>query len=107
MSTSQDSKNLALLLWVGTFFFGFIPGLVLYLVKQDDKYVFTQAKESLNWCITAALAYVVASILTIIVIGALLFPVIGLCHLVFCIMGAIATYRGDNFKLPFAVRLIK
>ena len=107
MSTSQDSKNLALLLWVGTFFFGFIPGLVLYLVKQDDKYVFTQAKESLNWCITAAIGYVVATILTIVWVGVLLFPVIGICHLVFCIMGGIATYEGKDFKLPFAVRLIK
>lgn len=37
-SVSQETKNIALLTWVGTIFFGFIPGLVLYLVKKDDLY---------------------------------------------------------------------
>ena len=33
---TQDSKNTALLVWIGTIFFGFIPGLILFLVKKDD-----------------------------------------------------------------------
>ena len=35
---SQESKNFALLTWIGTLFFGFIPGLIVYLVKTDDAY---------------------------------------------------------------------
>lgn len=104
---SQDSKNLAILNWIGTIFFGFIPGLILYLLKADDSYVKDQSKEALNWSITAFLGYIVAFILTFVVIGAFLFPVIGLCHLIFCIMGAIAASKGDEFRVPFAVRLIK
>ena len=30
---SQDSKNIALLMWLGTIFFSFIPALVIYLIK--------------------------------------------------------------------------
>jgi hypothetical protein len=63
---SQDSKNLALLLWIGTIFFGFIPGLIMYLVKKDDPYILDQSKEALNWAITAIIGYVAGLILTII-----------------------------------------
>ena len=104
---NQDSKNIALLLWIGTFFFGFIPGLILFFVKADDAYIKEQSKEALNWSITAFIGYMVAGILSFIVIGVILFPIIGICHLVFCIMGAIATSKGNNFKVPYALRLIK
>ena len=29
-TSNQESRNLGMLLWIGTLFFGFIPGLVLY-----------------------------------------------------------------------------
>lgn len=104
---TQDSKNIALLAWIGTLFFGFIPGLILYLIKKDDAYIQDQAKEALNWSITAMVAYFAAFILSFIVIGAFLIPIIGICHLVFCIMGAVATSKGNPFRVPFALRLIK
>jgi uncharacterized Tic20 family protein len=104
---TQDSKNIALLTWVGSLFFGFIPGLVVYLVKKDDTYIQRQAKEALNWSITALLAYIIATILSVIVIGFLLMPVIGICHLIFCVMGAVSTSKGKDFRVPFAIRLIK
>lgn len=104
---SQDAKNMALLSWIGTFFLGFIPGLILYLIKTDDAYVQDQSKESLNWSITAMIGYFVAFLLSFIVIGVFLIPVIGLCHLIFCIMGAVAASKGKAFRVPFAIRLIK
>jgi uncharacterized protein len=104
---SQDSKNLAVLLWVISIFFMFIPGLVVYLLKQDDAYLFDQSKEALNWGITAALGYLAGSILMIVLIGGLVMAAVGICHLVFCIMGVIATSNGQTFRVPFALRLIK
>jgi uncharacterized Tic20 family protein len=53
------------------------------------------------------IAYAAAFILSFIAIGVVLFPVIGLCHLVFCIMGAVSTSKGNRFRVPFAIRLIK
>lgn len=104
---SQDSKNIALLVWIGTIFFGFIPGLVVYLVKKDDAYILDQAKEALNWSITALIGYMAGMLLTFILIGLLVIPVVGICHLIFCILGAVATSKGDSFRVPFALRLIK
>ena len=103
----QDSKNIAILNWVLTIFFGFIPGLVLYIVKADDNYIKEHAKEALNWSITTFIGYAIATVLTFILIGALLFPVIMICNLIFCILGALAASKGNDFKVPFAIRLIK
>jgi uncharacterized Tic20 family protein len=104
---TQDSKNIAILTWIGTLFFGFIPSLIVYLIKKDDAYVQTQAKEALNWSITAVIGYAISFILTFVLIGILGFFALGLCHLVFCIMGAVACSNGKDFVLPFAIRLIK
>ncbi|MRI33062.1 DUF4870 domain-containing protein [Endozoicomonas sp. OPT23] len=104
---SQDSKNLAILNWVGTLFLGFIPGLVLYLIKTDDAYIRDQSKEALNWSITSFIGFLIASALTFVGIGLLLYPIIGLCHLIFCILGAIGASKGDSFRVPWAIRLIK
>jgi uncharacterized protein len=106
-SVSQDSKNLALLLWLGTIFFGFIPGLIMYLVKKDDAYVLDQSKEALNWSITALIGYVAGMILAIIVIGVFVMFAVGICHLVFCILGIVAATSAKPFRVPFALRLIK
>lgn len=104
---SQDDKNMGLLLWLGTLFFGFIPSLVFYLVKKDNAYLLEHTKEALNWSITAAIGYFAGVILSFVFIGLLLFPVIGICHLVFCIMGMLAAKDGKAFTVPFAIRLIK
>jgi hypothetical protein len=104
---SKESRNTAVLIWIGTLFLGFIPSLIVYLVKKDDPYVLDQTKEALNWSITAAIGYVAGLILTFVLIGVLVFVVLGLCHLVFCVMGAMAASNGKNFRTPFALRLIK
>lgn len=104
---AQDAKNLALLGWAGSLFFGIFPGLILYLLKQDDDYVLDQAKEMINWSITAMAGYLLAYALTLVAVGVLLFPLIGLCHFVFCLMGAVGCYQGKPFRVPLAIRLIK
>ncbi len=60
---TQETKNMVLLIWIGTIFFGFIPGLIFYLVKKDDAYIQSQSKEALNWSITAMIGYVAGVIL--------------------------------------------
>lgn len=104
---TQDSKNLAVLNWVGTIFLGFLPGLILYLVQKEDAYVQDQSKEALNWSITLLFGYCIAFFLSFIVIGLFLFPVLGVVHLIFCILGIVGTQKGETFRVPYAIRLIK
>ena len=73
---SQDSRNIAVLVWIGTFFFGFVPSLIVYLIKTDDAYVRDQSKEALNWAITELVGVCAGAILSIIFIGVLLLVVL-------------------------------
>lgn len=106
-SVSQDAKNLAVIMWIATIILSFIPSLVLYLVKKDDAYLLDQGTEALNWSITAVIGYFAGVILSVIGIGVLICLAIMLVNLVFCVMGAVAVSRGDSFRVPFALRLIK
>jgi len=106
-AVTQDSKNFAMLTWIGAAFFGFIPPLIFFLLKKDDEYAYDQAKESLNWNITALIAYLIGGILTIVLIGFLVMMAVLLVHIVFCIMGTVAASNGKPFRVPFALRLIK
>jgi uncharacterized Tic20 family protein len=104
---SQDSRNVAVLVWVGTIFFSFVPSLIVYLIKKDDAYVLDQAKEALNWSITVVIGWFAGVILTFVFIGVLVFIVLVLANLIFGIMGAVAASSGQQYRVPFAIRLIK
>lgn len=106
-AVSQDSKNIALLMWLGTIFFSFIPALVIYLIKTEDRYLADQSKEALNWSITVFIGTIIGWVLCIILIGFLVLFAIGILNIVFCILGVIATSNGKFFRVPFAIRLIK
>jgi uncharacterized protein len=107
VTVSQDSKNIALLMWLGTIFFSFIPALVIYLIKTEDRYLADQSKEALNWSITVFIGTVVGWVLCIILIGFLVLFAVGILNIVFCILGVIATSSGKQFRVPFAIRIIK
>ncbi len=107
LNASQEARNMALLVWLGSLLFWFIPALIVYLIKKDDPYVQDQSKECLNWNITVAIGYVAGIILTFILIGILVLFAVGIAHLVFCIMGAVAASNGKPFRVPFSLRLIK
>lgn len=81
--------------------------LVVWLVKKDTMpFAAEQAREALNFNITVALAAIVSGILTIVLIGFLLLPIVLLAWLVLTIMAAMAASRGESYRYPFTMRLI-
>ena len=105
---SQDSRNIAVLVWIGTIFLWFIPGLLAYLLKKDDAYIRDNGVEALNWSITAALVMLVGRlVLSLIFLGWLAYTVVTIAHVVFCVLGAIAAMYGQRYSVPFALRLIR
>lgn len=106
--SSKDENNLAMLAHLLGIFTGFIGALVIWLIKKDESaFVAEQAKEALNFQITMALAFIVCWLLAFIIIGALLMPLLFIANLVFCILGAVASSKGQSYRYPVAVRLVK
>ena len=107
-AVSKDSSNMAMLCHLLAIFTGFVGPLIIWLIKKDsDKFVDNQGKEALNFQITVIFAFIVCGLLTIIVIGAFLWPVVGILNLIFCIMGAISASSGKAYKYPISIRLLK
>lgn len=105
---TKDEQNMALLIFLLCILTGFIGPLIIWLIKKDgSQFLNDQGKECLNWCITFVIAYVICILLMFVVIGIFLIPVVLLVHLIFNIMGIIASTKGKAYRYPFALRLLK
>jgi len=106
-SPSADDKNIVVLTHLGGTIFSIIPSLIVWLLKKDDNaYIGEQAREALNFQITILLAQIVSTFLIVILIGIALMGLIWLANIVLCILAAVATSKGENYRYPFALRLI-
>ena len=104
---NNDDKNIATVTHLGGTVFSFIPSLIVWILKKDDSaYIGDQAKEALNFQITILICQFIAGILAIILIGFLFMGIIWLLNIVFCIIAAISTSKGETYRYPFALRLI-
>lgn len=82
--------------------------LIIWQVKKEEMpFAADQAKEALNFNITVAIAALIAGLLTIVLIGFLLLPLIGIAWIVLTILAAIKANGGEAYRYPFALRLIK
>ncbi|MFC7419962.1 DUF4870 domain-containing protein [Iodobacter arcticus] len=106
-TNNSDSNTIAILMWIGSIFFSFVPALVVYLIKKEDPFVQDHAKEALNWAITLMVGYAIAGILMLILIGFVAAFALAVTNLVFCLLGAVSASKGETYRLPFAIRLIK
>lgn len=104
---SNDEKNIATITHLGGILFSFIPSLIVFLLKKDDsEYIRRQAREALNFQITLLLAQFAAYVLIFILVGFLLLGIIWLFNIVICIIAAISSSKGEDYRYPFTLRLI-
>ena len=104
---SSDDKNIATITHLAGTVFWFIPALIVWVLKKDDSaYLADQAKEALNFQITMTLAMFAASVLVWILIGFILIPIVWTLNIVFCIIAAIATSKGELYRYPLCLRLL-
>ncbi len=104
----SDERLWATLTHISIPFFGLVGPLIAYLIFKDrSPWLKESTTEALNFSILYTIAQVVSSILTVVVIGAILLPLIGIAALILCILAAIASNKGEQYKYPVNWRLIK
>jgi uncharacterized Tic20 family protein len=91
-----------------------IGPLIVWLVKRDTMpFASEQAKEALNFNITAIIAAVALGVFTLITlgIGALLTVPLALAlfvaWFVLTIVAAVKANNGEHYRYPFSIRLVK
>jgi uncharacterized Tic20 family protein len=110
---SGQERTWAIAAHVGSFLaayvaLGFLCPLIVLLVKGNESpYVRHHAIESLNFQITAAILTVVFAILIFVVIGIFLLIALGIAYVVFVIMATVAASRGELYRYPVSLRLVK
>jgi len=108
VKSSPDERTMATLAHILTLFTGFIGPLIIWLIKKDQSdFVDDQGKEALNFGISIAIYYVASWILCFVIIGFLLLPAVFIFTLVNIIRAAIAANKGERFRYPLCIRLIK
>jgi len=113
MAPTQDEKTWGMLahlsgLVAGMFGFPFLGPLIVMLTKgKESRWVEMQAKEALNFQITATIALWVSAITMLCVIGFVLLPIIGVAVLVLSIIAALKANEGEMYRYPATLRLVK
>ncbi|WP_434389648.1 DUF4870 domain-containing protein [Melittangium boletus] len=92
-------------------FFGlpFLGPLIVLLVKgKESAWVEKQAKEALNFQITATVAIIAAAITILCFVGVILAPLVALATLVLSIIGGIKANNGEMYRYPVPmIRIVK
>jgi uncharacterized Tic20 family protein len=106
--SDTDRRMWAMLAQLGGIIISFVAPLIVYVIYKDqDEFVKDQSKEGLNFQITVLIGYVIASVLSAVGIGLLLYPLIWVANVVFCIIAGMAANRGERYRYPFTLRLVK
>lgn len=108
--SSTEDRTLALLVHLSGVVTSVLVPLIVWLIhkdKPDKALVNDQSKEALNFQITIFIAYALGWMLTVIVVGALLLPLVWLINLVFCIVAGVKANEGVAYRYPFSLRLVK
>jgi uncharacterized Tic20 family protein len=90
---------------VGLSFLG--PLLVMLIQGPKSQFVRRQSVEALNFQITTYIAAFVSFILIFVLIGIILLIVVGIGWLVLTIVAGLAANRGEDYRYPFNLRLVK
>ncbi|MCW1921672.1 DUF4870 domain-containing protein [Luteolibacter arcticus] len=95
--------------------FGAIVGpLIVWLIKKDTMpYAAAEAKEALNfnisWFLWTIILSAVAFVLSFVLIGFLLWPLVfllGIAWLILCIVAGVQANDGRGYRYPLTVRFI-
>lgn len=108
VGTTSDERLLAMLIYVTSFFTTIIGPIIIWLIKRDDSdFIDYHGKEYFNFIISYFVYGVVAAITTIILVGFVLAPIVGIAAFVFTIIAAVKAFSGERYRIPFIFRIIK
>jgi uncharacterized protein len=106
--SESDEKTWGIITHISIPFFGFIGPLIAYLLYKDrSEWLKQTTTEALNFSILYSIAYVISVITITVVIGLILWPLVFIVALIFCITGTIAANKHEFYRYPINIRFIK
>lgn len=85
----------------------FLGPLIVLLTRGNDSAVVRRhAVESLNFQISILVYGLISAALVLLVIGIVLLVAVGICWLVFTIIGAVRAGNGEDFHYPLTIHFV-
>lgn len=85
-----------------------LPPLIIWLTKRDGMpFVEVEARESLNFQISATIYILACSMLFLIGIGFFLAYIIGVAWFILVIVAALKVNKGESYRYPLNLRFIR
>lgn len=85
-----------------------IAPLIIWLTKgKESAFVAEQAKEALNFQISMVIVFIICFVLSFILIGLLLMGLAAIADLVFVILATLTASKGQLYRYPYTLRLVK
>ena len=114
-SLSNDVRNWALLCHLSALTgllgngIGYLLGpLIVWLVKrQEHPFIDEQGKEAVNFQLTMFIVFVIALILSCVIIGIPILLALAILEIVAPIVAAINASNGQHYRYPLTIRFIK
>ncbi|MFW5978301.1 MAG: DUF4870 domain-containing protein [Halohasta sp.] len=97
--TSNQDTGLAIVAHIAGFVTSILGPLLIYLLA-DDEFAKRNAANALNWQLMVVIYGIIAGVLSLLVIGFALIPLILLLNLVFCVVAAIKASKGEAWSYP-------
>jgi len=105
---TSEERTMAMLCHLLAIFTWVLAPLIIWLLKKEESsFIDDQGKEALNFQITIAIAYAVGVVLSCIGVGFLLILAVWVVDIVFCILATVAANRGERYRYPLSIRLVK
>ncbi len=82
------------------------PLLVLLVKGNESAYVRAQAVESLDFQISFLIYAAISFVLLFLLVGFVLLPIVGICWLVFTILGSVKSVNGEVYRYPLTIRMV-
>lgn len=106
--SDSDARTYATIAHAGNIIFPAIAPLIMWLIGKDKStFVDQESKEALNFGIFAVIVYIVSSFLVFIIIGIFTWLAMAVIALIFGIQGAMKANKGENYRYPISLRLVK
>ncbi|MCU9613607.1 DUF4870 domain-containing protein [Caldibacillus lycopersici] len=105
---TQSDRIFAALIFGISFFTAFIGPIIIWLLKREDSaFVDYYGKEYFNFLISYGIYTFIAFLSTIVLIGFLLLPIVGIVSFIFTIVAAVKALDGKIYRVPLTIPFFK
>ncbi|HJF15004.1 MAG TPA: DUF4870 domain-containing protein [Enteractinococcus helveticum] len=104
----DDEKLWGVLMHIGNLILGFLVPLIIWLIYRDRSETLNQqGRAALNWAISYLIYLLISSVLIVVLIGGMIWPVVMILDVVFCIIAAVKAGSLQAWKYPLSIPFLE